>query len=180
MSKSRILGIAGTSLLLSLVPTRAFAQGNGLEELLLARPKLLILGISVILALLIAAVLSMQKSTTMTKLDYSIIILSLITGIIHLFIGMTGNLLLLGNALGYLFLVTALVLSSPLIVRYRSYMLPVLAGYSALTFVLYFVMHSIDAFDWLGIFTKAVELALLAALAMAMLQNRKQTTSLPQ
>ena len=75
--------------------------------------------------------------------------------------------------LGICFLVAALILSNPLIFRLRPYARLALIGYSALTFILYFVVHPVSMFDWLGIFTKGVELALLTVLVVAATQKSK-------
>lgn len=107
-------------------------------------------------------------------LRWIIIVLTLVTAAIHLFLGvgnfgrgetMFGVVFLL-NGLGYLALLAALLFDVPFFSGRDALVKYLFIFYTALTFVLYFVFNGF-AFDGPGaIVTKAAELLLIIALFM--------------
>jgi hypothetical protein len=102
---------------------------------------------------------------SLTPKQYGVIILVLITAVIHLFLGIQySDTLFLLNGIGYIGLVGMLYLPLAFLVGYRGYVRWVLVGYAALTVILYFVMQTNPFASGLGLFTKAVEIALIGLL----------------
>jgi hypothetical protein len=97
--------------------------------------------------------------------QYGVIILALITAVVHLMLGIQfSETLFILNGLGYIGLVGLLYLPLDFLDSYRSYARWALVGYTALTIILYFVMQDAPFASGLGLFTKAVEVALIGLL----------------
>jgi hypothetical protein len=98
-------------------------------------------------------------------LQIGIIVLTVITGVIHVWLGLSfGDTLFLLNGLGYFGLLGALYLPIALLASYRPFVRWALIGYTAVTVVLYFAFNWPDVWGPLGLFTKAVEVVLIALL----------------
>jgi hypothetical protein len=108
-------------------------------------------------------------SMRLTSIQWGIVAATAVTALIHLFLGFQFISDVLGvvfilNGLGYLVLVVGLYFV-PQLAAQRSLLRWVLLGYTAVTFVLYFVFNGADSFSSLpGLITKVVELALMALL----------------
>ena len=102
--------------------------------------------------------------------QYAIIVLTVITAIIHLLLafrflpGFLGILFIL-NGIGYLVLLIGLYFIPQLAPR-RSLIRWLLLGFTALTFVLYFVMNWPDVWGLMGLVDKGVELLLIILLLL--------------
>ncbi len=95
---------------------------------------------------------------------YAIIALTVITAIVHLGLGFTtSNTLFILNGLGYLALIVALYFI-PQLAAQRSLIRWVLLGYTAVTFVLYFVFNWPNIWGPAGLIDKAIELILIVLL----------------
>ena|SRR5215218_6393523 len=96
-------------------------------------------------------------------LEVEIFVLALGTAFIHLYLGLSfGNTLFVLNGIGYLLgLLAALQLPIPQLARFRGAARWALAGYAALTIVLYFLE---DPGMTIGYVDKAIEVALVALL----------------
>jgi len=107
-------------------------------------------------------------SNRLGGLQYTIIILTLITAAIHLFLGIQslsegfGAIFIL-NGIGYLVLIVALYFV-PQLTAQRSLMRWLLLAYTAVTFILYFVFNWPDVWGPVGLIDKAVELVLIVLL----------------
>ncbi|MCB8982926.1 MAG: hypothetical protein H6659_03800 [Ardenticatenaceae bacterium] len=104
-----------------------------------------------------------------TPKQIGIIVLTTITALIHLFLGFTSlgdgffGIVFLLNGLGYLTLLVALYFIPQLADR-RPLIRWALLGFTAVTFVLYFVFNWPDVWSVLGIIDKTVELILIILL----------------
>jgi hypothetical protein len=94
-------------------------------------------------------------------LRISVIVLTVGTALIHLYLGLQGFPLFILNGLGYLALLAALILPIPVISDYRSLTRWVLVGYTALTIFLWIL---VGARNSIGYADKVIELALIALL----------------
>lgn len=101
----------------------------------------------------------------------SILIFAVITALVHLGLGFSfGNVLFILNGIGYLALTYALLWTPSFLAGQKSLLRWVFIGYTALTFVLYFVMNGAGAFmmngspNFVGLGTKLVELLLTVSL----------------
>lgn len=92
-----------------------------------------------------------------------IIVLTVATALIHLYLGFQGFPLFVLNGLGYLGLLAALYLPVPQLAQYRSIARWVLLGYTVLTIVLWIVM---GARNFIGYSDKIIEVALVALLLL--------------
>jgi len=108
-------------------------------------------------------------SKRLTSIQWGIVAATVVTALIHLFLGFQFIADALGivfilNGLGYIVLVVGLYFA-PQLAAQRSLLRWVLLGYTAVTFVLYFVFNGAASFNSVpGLVTKAVELALMALL----------------
>lgn len=102
----------------------------------------------------------------LTPVGIGIIILTLITAIIHLYLGTSfGNPLFLLNGLGYLTLMVLYFIPSPAVFRYRGIIRWLYIGFTAITVILFFVFNGAEAWQsTLGLITKAVEIVLIILL----------------
>jgi hypothetical protein len=92
-----------------------------------------------------------------------VILLTVGTAVIHLYLGFQGFPLFVLNGLGYLGLLAALILPIPRISEYRNLTRWVLVGYTALTIFLWILVGSRNA---IGYVDKIIELALIALLVL--------------
>ncbi len=92
-----------------------------------------------------------------------IIVLTLATATVHLYLGLRGLPLFVLNGLGYLALLAALYLPVPQLAPYRNAVRWVLVGYTALTIVLWLVITG-GASNATGYIDKVVEVLLIALL----------------
>lgn len=109
----------------------------------------------------------MSKSVNLSTMQYVTIALAVITAVIHLFLGSTFGMLFILNGLGFLGLIGLYYFGhmiSPQVANMRAQIRWVLIGYTALTIILYFVMNPNALTSGLGLFTKAVEVALIVLL----------------
>ena len=97
------------------------------------------------------------------KLRIGIIVLTVVTAAVHLYLGFQGLPLFVLNGLGYLALLAALYLPVPRLLPYRNAVRWVLVGYTALTIVLWLVITGgISAA--IGYMDKVVEVLLIVML----------------
>lgn len=95
------------------------------------------------------------------------------TGFIHLVAGAhEWDTLLILNGLGFVVLGAAINFPLQLFSDQRRLILIVLACYTLITIVGYFMTH--PQFDWLGVATKAVEIGLLICLGAVFMRERAQ------
>lgn len=101
----------------------------------------------------------------------SILVLAVITALVHLGLGFSfSNTLFILNGIGYLALTYALLWPPSFLAGQKSLIRWAFLGYTALTFVLYFVMNGAGAFmigdspNYVGLATKLVELLLVVSL----------------
>jgi hypothetical protein len=101
--------------------------------------------------------------------QYAIIALTLVTAVIHLFLGFTSEgmfqILFILNGLGYIALLVGLYFV-PQLADKRSLVRYALLGFTAVTFILYFVFNWPDVVSTMGLIDKAVELVLIILLWM--------------
>lgn len=103
-------------------------------------------------------------------LQYGIIILTAITALLHLVLGIgslpdTLGILFILNSVGYIALLVALYFIPGLTAR-RKLIRWLLIAYTAVTFILYFVFNWPNVWSTGGIITKAVELLLIILLVV--------------
>jgi hypothetical protein len=109
----------------------------------------------------------MKTVVKIGTLQWVIIALTLVTAVIHLFLGLSfGDMLMLMNSLGYLGLLAGYFLPLPVIKLKRDWIRWAFVAYTAVTIVAYFVSQGLveGLQSPLGIATKVVELALIAFL----------------
>src|SRR5215210_3048480 len=94
-------------------------------------------------------------------LRIGVIVLTVGTALIHLYLGLQGFPLFVLNGLGYLTLLAALTLPIPRISDYRNLTRWILLGYTALTIFLWIV---VGARNSIGYTDKLIELALISLL----------------
>jgi hypothetical protein len=108
-----------------------------------------------------------QKTTQFGMLQIAIILLTLATAVIHLFLGismlsMGGPPMFILNGIGYLVLLVALYL--PQLHQYQRYTRWVLIGYAILTIIAWAVVTRFDLTNPLAIVTKLIEIVLIVCL----------------
>ena len=89
--------------------------------------------------------------------------LALLTGLIHLFLGLQGQFILVLNGLGFIALVIGLYLL-PQLATWRTQVRWVLIAYTAVTIVGYFAIVPQPLDYGLGLVTKAIEVILIVLL----------------
>jgi hypothetical protein len=105
----------------------------------------------------------------------AITILTTVTAAIHLFLGINGglsldpadglNVLFVLNGIGYFFLLIAVFWSPNFLKEQNPLLRRVFMSYVLLTIALYFIINGAESFtSALGLFTKAVEVGLLAGI----------------
>ena len=103
-----------------------------------------------------------SRTSAAVGVEVGIFLLALGTVYIHLYLGLSfGNTLFVLNGIGYLGLLAALQLPIPHLARFRGAARWALAGYAALTIVLYFLE---DPGMTIGYVDKAIEVALVTLL----------------
>jgi hypothetical protein len=113
-----------------------------------------------------------MSSTSVSANDplrIGVIVLTVGTALIHLYLGLQGFPLFILNGLGYLALLAALTLPIPRISEYRDLTRWILAGYAALTIFLWIL---VGARNSIGCTDKIIELALISLLLIE--ARRKQ------
>jgi hypothetical protein len=102
-------------------------------------------------------------------------ILTVITAMVHFYLGINGglsldpsnglNLLFVLNGLGYFYLVLAIFWAPDFLRGHSPYLRLFFIGYVLLTILLYFIINRAEAFSSsLGMFTKFIEMLLLIGL----------------
>jgi hypothetical protein len=99
-----------------------------------------------------------------------VIVLTIGTALIHLYLGLQGFPLFVLNGLGYLALLAALTLPIAQISDYRSLIRWVLVGYTALTIFLWIL---VGARNSIGYADKVIELVLIALLVLEASRSRR-------
>jgi hypothetical protein len=103
-------------------------------------------------------------------LRIGVILLTVGTATIHLYLGLQGFPLFVLNGLGYLGLLAALILPIPVISDYRNLTRWVLVGYTALTIFLWVL---VGARNSIGYADKIIELALIVLLVLEARNSRR-------
>jgi hypothetical protein len=100
-------------------------------------------------------------------LQILIILVTLFTAAVHLYLGQLWSYpIFILNGLGYLGLLGALFLPIPIIREYHSVWRWLLAGFAALTIVLYFVVNGLAGALGIAIATKVAEVVLIVLLVL--------------
>lgn len=107
-------------------------------------------------------------SKNLGSLQIGIIVLTILTAAIHFFLGIRSlatpfGIMFILNGLGYLALLAALYFI-PQLAAQRGLIRWLLLGYTAVTFVLYFVFNWPDIWSVWGLVDKAIELLLIILL----------------
>ena len=103
-------------------------------------------------------------------LRVGVIVLTVGTALIHLYLGLQGFPLFVLNGLGYLTLLAALTLPIPRISDYRNLTRWILLGYTALTIFLWIV---VGARTVIGYTDKIIEIVLIALLVLEASRSRR-------
>jgi len=127
-----------------------------------------ILGISLGLGLITSGAAWLIARKRLHILYYAINTLLIITAFIHILYTWTEDLLLLANGIGYLGLAILYLIPITAKQPYKRILNGVTIIYTLITIIGYFVLHASGHLDLIGLFTKAVEIALLGAIAMYM------------
>ena len=104
-------------------------------------------------------------TSPLRPLGLGIIVLTLTTAVIHLYLGSLGLPMFVLNGLGYLVLLAVLYAPIPQLAPYKNVVRWALIGYTALTIVLWLVITRGNS-TTLGYLDKLVELALIALLVL--------------
>lgn len=99
-----------------------------------------------------------------------VVVLTLATALIHLYLGLQGLPLFVLNGLGYIALLAALYLPVPQLARYHELARWVLVGYAALTIFLWIL---VGARTLIGYADKVIEVALIALLLVDWRASRR-------
>jgi hypothetical protein len=170
----RILQPTATALLMLLtLPMIAFADG-GHGENNLGGFAIDPMTTAIISALFVSAVVYATPTFQVSLLQIAIIALGTVTSIIHFLIGVGGEALLLLNALGYIALLFALFTPVAPLPAVRPAVRIALLFYTIVTFVAYFMLHSVEQFGVVDIATKAVEIGLIVLLGLRLWQIRNE------
>jgi hypothetical protein len=103
-------------------------------------------------------------------LRIGVILLTIGTALIHIYLGLQGFPLFVLNGLGYLGLLAALILPIPRISEYRNLTRWVLVGYTALTIFLWILVGARNA---IGYADKIIEIVLVALLVLEARNSRR-------
>ncbi len=182
MFKKSILYVVVTVLTLLMITSVAFAHGDetadetGEEAFTISNT--ILVGGALLLAVATTGTISFFSKEPLTKWQYGIAYLGSVSGFIHLGLGLQGDMLLLLNGLGYLALLAALFWPSRVIIKEseRRLILWVLLGYTAITFIGYFLTHPLGGYDTLGLVTKIIEVGLMAFLIVRIRERTQQTS----
>lgn len=112
----------------------------------------------------------MNQSVKLSGTQWGIVALTVITAVIHLFLGITSDMpmfliLFILNGIGYLVLIAALYFLK-IFAANRNLIRYALMAFTAVTLVLYFVFNWPNVWGPIGLFDKAVELVLIILLWM--------------
>ena len=173
----RTLIIMGLVVLLAVMVAPAYAHGDGR---LIDRVSMmtglggttLTLGISGVAGLIggaFAWLVARRLNMSLALVDYAIIVLSVVAGVLHLIVGVDGDWLLLLNGVGFLGLLLLLYLPLAIVDRFRKPVALVIIAYTLVTIVGYFITH--DHVDNLGLGSKAVEVLLIATIGWSLLRG---------
>ena len=105
----------------------------------------------------------MEDLSSLSSQSKRIIGLALLTGLIHLFVGLQSQFILVLNGLGFIALAIGLYLL-PQLATWRSQIRWVLIAYTAVTIVGYFAIFPQPLNYGLGLVTKAIEVILIVLL----------------
>ncbi len=105
----------------------------------------------------------MEDLSSLSSQSKRIIGLALLTGLIHLFVGLQSYFILVLNGLGFIALAIGLYLL-PQLANWRSQIRWVLIVYTAVTIVGYFAIFPQPLNYGLGLVTKAIEVILIVLL----------------
>lgn len=100
---------------------------------------------------------------TASRLRFGIVVLTIATAAVHLYLGFQGLPLFVLNGLGYLTLLAVLYLPVPRLAPHRNVVRWALVGYTTLTIVLWLVVTS-GISSAIGYLDKIVEVLLIALL----------------
>jgi hypothetical protein len=104
-----------------------------------------------------------QKTTQFGMLQIAIILLTVATAVIHLYLGISFNMtMFILNGVGYFGLLIALFL--PQLRQYQNYTRWALIGFAAVTIVAWAVITGFDLTNPIAILTKLIEIALIVCL----------------
>ena len=103
-------------------------------------------------------------------LRIGVILLTVGTALIHLYLGLQGFPLFILNGLGYLGLLAALILPIPRISECRNLVRWVLVGYTSLTIFLWILVGARNA---IGYADKVIEIVLVALLVLEARNSRR-------
>ena len=172
------IGLASIVSLITVLPALAHDGGDSVEFSLTGRMTLGIAAVATALAVGTVQTLNLKLS----KLQLSIIGLTIITAVVHLLAGLS-NFILILNGLGYLTILAALYIVP--VNSIKKLQVPLywgLIGYTLLTIVLYFVSHPWgyegDTLDRLGLVTKAVEVVLVGLVLVDWFQHRRASNAM--
>ncbi len=96
----------------------------------------------------------------------AIIVLTLATAFIHLYLSGGTDILFILNGLGFLLLLAVMYVPLPFFDQFRSMAAWGLVGFSAITIVAYFVVNPNPFASALGLLTKAIEFAIIILIVM--------------
>ena len=107
----------------------------------------------------------------LSGLQLGVVGLTVATGVLHLVLGVGGEMLMLLNGLGYLALAAAMFLPLGLPDRLTR-LLPIILGvYTLVTIVGYFALHTPAQYSTLGLGNKVMEVTLIVLLGMLLGQR---------
>ncbi len=140
----------------------------------------MILGISLIAAVVVGIALMAWPAIELRPIQLLISALVVMTAVVHLMAGVDAPLLL-ANGVGYLAILAALYLLPVNFLKgLRTPLSWLLIAYTLITIISFFVIHPLGiedgSLDWLGLVTKAVEVVLIALL---LIDWRQQSQTLP-
>lgn len=147
-------------------------QAAGLSRL--AQTWLALIALSAILAGVTLWLAVRRLPITPTVSQLAIIGLASVTSAMHIYLGLSGDQILVVNGVGYYALLLALFWPIELTQPLRTPLSWGLVGYTLVTIVGYFVVHweAFPTFDAIGLVNKAVEAVLLLLLVSAMARRR--------
>lgn len=123
-----------------------------------------IIPVVALIALLVTGGFARLQQKPLTKWQYGILFLGVLSGIVHIGMGLTGDILLLLNGIGYHVLLGVLFIPAGFLADKKQILRLLIIGYTIVTFVGYFLSHPVGDYDSIGLFTKAVEGALVICL----------------
>jgi len=113
-----------------------------------------------------------QTRPRIGALQIGIIVLTIATALVHLFLGFSFGLIFILNGIGYLGLLGLLYLPIPMVAPYRSMVRWILIAFTALTIIAWLILGLHDA-GLLAYTTKLIEVVLIVLLFMDGQQESK-------